>query len=148
MPKIALFARPPLRKPIADLVRSAGGDVVVFPQPRSGKELRYFAHQKQPDGVIVDADIGDGWDAIKALPRLALVRARPDVIAIYAQLSQREKKRAMFAGARVAIDGATPSWRDDLMRRIAEVAERHRRQEEARGASPQPSAPPALRIVR
>lgn len=147
MPRIGLFARGALRKPLADLVRSVGSVPLVFPQPVDGKELRYFAHQKQPDAVIVDVGMGDGWDPVKALPRLALVKNSPKVIAIFARLTQRERRRAMMAGASVVIDGAAPSWRDDLLAGIVWVRFRQRTRRHVDSVAPSSSAPPVLKIV-
>lgn len=145
--RVALFARPQLRKPVAELVRAAGADPIVLPQPRDGKELRFFAHQKQPDAVVIDAALASDWDPIKAIPRLALVKSRPEVIALFAGLSEKARRRALFAGAKAIVDG--DAWAVDLAEQIAKAAARPR---QAQGVfptnPPELSAPPALRIVR
>lgn len=144
-PRVALFARPEMRKPIADLVRAVGADPIVLPCPRDGRELRYFAHQKQPDAVIIDADFAD-WDPIQAIPRLGLVKSRPEVIAMFTRLSQREKRRALFAGASAVIDG--DAWPVSLAVLIASVKARPRLVQDETPMSPEPLARPVLCLVR
>jgi hypothetical protein len=112
---IAVTVRRTLEAATVAAVEEAGALPLVLPEARSGDEWRYFLHQLQPDGGILDERAGNGrWKPIAAMPRSKRVRSGMALIGVFQGLAQTKKRLALFAGCDGAVDASAPSYADDV----------------------------------